>query len=44
VGIVPDVTVRPTLQGVANGQDELIAAAMRFIVGSGAPKIIPLDN
>jgi C-terminal processing protease CtpA/Prc len=41
VGIVPDVTVRPTLEGVANGQDELLAAAIRFIACDGVPNTIP---
>lgn len=31
IGIVPDVVVRPTIQGIADGRDEVLEAAMRLI-------------
>jgi C-terminal processing protease CtpA/Prc len=30
-GIIPDVTVRPTVQGVAAGRDEVLETAIHFI-------------
>jgi C-terminal processing protease CtpA/Prc len=35
IGIVPDVIVRPTVKGIAEGRDELVEAAERLIEGSG---------
>ncbi len=34
VGIVPDVVVRPTIEGIAAGRDEVLEAAMRLIEDS----------
>ena len=34
VGIVPDVVVRPTIQGVADGRDEVLETAMHLIEDS----------
>jgi hypothetical protein len=34
IGIVPDVVVRPTIQGIAAGRDEVLESAMRLIEGS----------
>lgn len=36
VGIVPDVEVRPTIQGIRDGRDEVLEAGVRAIVGSEA--------
>jgi C-terminal processing protease CtpA/Prc len=33
VGIVPDVEIRPTMKGIADGRDELVEAATRLIEG-----------
>ncbi len=33
VGIVPDVVLRPTVKGIAEGRDELVEAATRIIEG-----------
>jgi len=38
VGIVPDVVVRPTVKGVAEGRDELVEAAMRLVEDKGESK------
>jgi C-terminal processing protease CtpA/Prc len=34
IGIVPDVVVRPTIQGIAAGRDEVLESAMRLIEGA----------
>lgn len=31
VGVVPDVVVRPTIQGIAASRDEVLESAMRLI-------------
>jgi C-terminal processing protease CtpA/Prc len=36
VGIVPDKEVRPTVEGVRTGRDEVLEAGMREILGPGA--------
>ncbi len=33
VGIVPDVVVMPTIEGITAGRDEVLEAAVKFIVG-----------
>ena len=33
IGIVPDVVVRPTRQGLAQGRDEVLEAAVRHVLG-----------
>ena len=38
VGIIPDITVRPTVQGVAAGRDEVLETAIHFIETGIAPK------
>jgi C-terminal processing protease CtpA/Prc len=35
VGIVPDVVVRPSVKGIAEGRDELVEAATRLIEAGG---------
>jgi C-terminal processing protease CtpA/Prc len=35
VGIVPDVVVRPSVKGIAEGRDELVEAAERLLEDSG---------
>lgn len=37
IGIVPDVEVKPTLDGVRAGRDEVLEAALRQILGPQAP-------
>jgi C-terminal processing protease CtpA/Prc len=37
VGIVPDLVVKPTIAGIRAGRDEVIEAAIRHILGPGAP-------
>ena len=34
VGIVPDVVVRPTIEGIAAGRDEVLEAAVGVIAGA----------
>jgi C-terminal processing protease CtpA/Prc len=36
IGIIPDVEVRPTIQGIRSGRDEVLEAALRHILGSSA--------
>jgi C-terminal processing protease CtpA/Prc len=36
VGIIADIEVRPTIQGVRSGRDEVLEAALRHILGPGA--------
>jgi len=36
IGIVPDITVRPTIAGIRAGRDEVLEAALRQILGSDA--------
>ena len=36
VGIIPDVTVRPTLAGVRAGRDEVLEVGLRQILGPDA--------
>jgi C-terminal processing protease CtpA/Prc len=31
IGIVPDLTVEPTVKGIASGRDEILEAAIRAI-------------
>ena len=38
VGIVPDITVRPTIAGIRQGRDEVLEAAMRHILGADVPE------
>jgi C-terminal processing protease CtpA/Prc len=33
IGIVPDIEVKPTVEGIRDGRDELIEKAMRHILG-----------
>jgi C-terminal processing protease CtpA/Prc len=33
VGIVPDIVARPTLEGIREGRDEVLEAALRYILG-----------
>ena len=33
VGIIPDVEVRPTIEGIREGRDEVLEAALREILG-----------
>jgi hypothetical protein len=35
VGIVPDIVVRPTIEGIREGRDEVLEAALRHILGPG---------
>jgi hypothetical protein len=37
VGIVPDITVRPTREGIRDGRDELLERALLEILGPGTP-------
>jgi len=37
VGIVPDVTVVPTCEGIRQGRDEVLEEALRRILGHGVP-------
>jgi hypothetical protein len=37
VGIIADIEVRPTIQGVRSGRDEVLEAALRQILGPGTP-------
>jgi Peptidase family S41 len=37
IGIVPDVVVRPTADGIRSGRDEVLEQALRLILGDGAP-------
>jgi C-terminal processing protease CtpA/Prc len=34
VGIVPDIVVMPTVQGITAGRDEVLESAVRFIEDS----------
>jgi len=36
VGIVPDIEVRPTIEGIRAGRDEVLEAALRYILGPDA--------
>lgn len=38
VGIVPDIVVTPTIEGIRAGRDELVEAAMRVIRGDAAAR------
>ena len=40
VGIVPDLVVRPTSAGIRAGRDEVLEAAIRQILGLGAPAAV----
>jgi C-terminal processing protease CtpA/Prc len=40
VGIVPDLVVRPTIAGIRAGRDEVLEAAIRQILGPGAPAAV----
>jgi C-terminal processing protease CtpA/Prc len=37
IGIVPNIAVRPTINGIRAGRDEVLEAALRQILGSGVP-------
>ncbi len=37
VGIIPDLVVKPTIAGIRAGRDEVLEAAIRHILGPGAP-------
>lgn len=34
IGIVPDIEVRPTIAGIRAGRDEVLEAALRFVLGA----------
>jgi C-terminal processing protease CtpA/Prc len=36
IGILPDIEARPTIEGIRNGRDEVVEAALRHILGPGA--------
>jgi C-terminal processing protease CtpA/Prc len=36
VGIVPDIVVTPTIKGIREGRDEVLEAALRYILGPDA--------
>ena len=38
IGILPDIEVRPTIDGVRAGRDEVLEAALRYILGGDAPQ------
>jgi C-terminal processing protease CtpA/Prc len=38
IGIVPDITVTPTREGIRDGRDELLERALREILGSDVPE------
>lgn len=49
IGIVPDVEVRPTIEGIRAGRDEVLEAGIREILGPSVPaaeiqKMIPAAN
>jgi hypothetical protein len=31
VGIIPDITVKPTVNGIAAGKDEVLEAALKYL-------------
>jgi C-terminal processing protease CtpA/Prc len=37
IGIVADIEARPTVQGIRDGRDEVLEAAIRRILGPGVP-------
>ncbi|HEY7500618.1 MAG TPA: S41 family peptidase [Vicinamibacterales bacterium] len=37
IGIIPDVEVRPTIQGIRSGRDEVLERALRLILGPDTP-------
>jgi C-terminal processing protease CtpA/Prc len=37
IGIIPDKTVRPTIEGIRDGRDEVLEEAVRQILGADAP-------
>ncbi len=37
IGIIPDIEARPTIEGIRSGRDEVVEAALRHILGPGAP-------
>ena len=37
IGIVPNVEVRPTIEGIRQGRDEVLEEALRQILGSQVP-------
>jgi C-terminal processing protease CtpA/Prc len=41
VGIVPDIVVTPTVEGIRSGRDEVLERALREIAGSAATATIP---
>jgi hypothetical protein len=41
VGIIPDVTVQPTVQGLAASRDEVVEAAIHFIQTNDGPQNAP---
>ena len=38
VGIVPDIEVRPTIEGVRQGRDEVLERALRVVLGDAFPE------
>jgi hypothetical protein len=38
IGIVPNVQVQPTLDGIRSGRDEVLEEAVRQIVGEQVPR------
>ena len=40
IGILPDVEVRPTVEGIRAGRDEVLEQALRLILGDGVPAAV----
>ncbi len=38
IGILPDIEARPTIAGMRAGRDEVLEAAIRYILGEGVPE------
>jgi C-terminal processing protease CtpA/Prc len=38
IGIVPDITVRPTIEGIRDGRDEVLEEGVRQILGKDTPE------
>jgi C-terminal processing protease CtpA/Prc len=37
IGIIPDIEVKPTIEGIRSGRDEVVEAALRHILGPATP-------
>ena len=37
VGIIPNIEVRPTIEGIRAGRDEVLEAALRQVLGADIP-------